>query len=985
VRTGLAGIFSQVLSGLPVVGSPVKLVTGLDPVVARVGSFVLDASNAPPDALVPARAEDEAALNALRSGRHPSSMVLRPGRLMSRIVAWILSGVVLARRGLDVLLDAQDSGSVIYVMRSPRLVDYIYFNDTYARNRLKLVLLAPGIRTWSLRPFFSGLAALFRGKRGLPDDATSMVVLARAGEPSMVYLQPGGGKDEEADRARVLPLLERLVREHRERGTNVLFVPQLLIWDKRPDTPQPGLLDGLLGRPRSSGFIRQIYDVIQTIWQSFLMFGAPTVQVSDPIRLGDLIERSGASDDAMVAARVYNELLDQVDREQRVIVGPGVKPARVIQSEILGNPRTHDQLMEVAASQKIDRTELQKRSRKILKEIAADFNLLAIKAFSALLAPIWSRIYEGIEVDTEGLERVRRAALDRRLVIVPSHKSHVDYLVMSYLFYQNGLMPPHIAAGVNLSFWPIGPLFRRAGAFFLRRSFAGDPVYPVLFNAYLAKLIEEGFAIEFFIEGTRSRTGKLNPPKYGMLNMIVDAFRDGNADNLAFVPVSVGYEYVIEGNSYRKELTGGEKKSEGIGDLLKAPKILTSRYGRVYVEFAEPVDLRDFLGEYGLDLRGEIAPDELAQTIRRLAYRIIHRINDVTTVSPTAVAALILLNAEGKEVAHADLVRSTGFALELLRGRKARLSRTLHDSLLARVETLTRQRGSGSIDELDDFDRQFISQPIVPVDDEPVSDEAVGRAVEEPMAAALRLLGEKKLIEVKHGAEAVRYAVPDERRLELSFYRNNIVHYLVADAVFATAVGTAANPETGRVEVARAREVARFLSGLFKYEFCFEERRRFDEVFLRTGAFFAERDWMDRPADDTVWAVRSPRPEGFEFMRRLLSPVLESYWISASVLGEEAEEWVDQKALVKRMVAAARQAAASQRITHHEAVAQVTLESALRIWREWGVLETRSDDKAKRGAQLLRVSVEYQGARLDALVDLLRAMAHGEQYHGQLP
>src|SRR5690606_15879867 len=193
-------------------------------------------------------------------------------------------------------------------------------------------------------------------------------------------------------------------------------------------------------------------------------------------------------------------------------------------------------------------------ARKNFDAIAADFSLLMTKFLAVVLTPVFQLIYDGLEVDEEGLEKVREAARDGRIVVIPSHKSHIDYLIISYIFFEYGLVPPHIAAGDNLNFPPVGTMFRRSGAFFIRRQFKGDDLYALCLKRYIGKLLLEGHPIEFFIEGGRSRIGKLLSPRFGMLRMVVDSYLEQPTGPVRIIPCNVAYERVIEGQSHQKEV-----------------------------------------------------------------------------------------------------------------------------------------------------------------------------------------------------------------------------------------------------------------------------------------------------------------------------------------------------------------------------------------------------------------------------------------------
>ncbi len=904
-------------------------------------------------------------------------MADRPGRFLQWLFAWLVASVAFPRRSVDTLRELETTGSLVYVRLHPSVVDYLYFNLAFLREGLRLVRFANGIRTWALRRPLAGISALLRGRRGFPPDADYVEELVAAGEPALLHLEPSGRRGEVAPG--VVAILERLIVHARLVDRPVLLVPKLLIWDKRPDRDRPNLLDDVFGTRQNPGFLRRVFLVFQSAGQAFLNLGQPQVQLSTAVDVRAFVnERSGES--AAESARALLEhLRDIIDREQRVVVGPGVKSARQLRDEILADTRFQAALAEAAARAGLHGPDAARSARRMLEEIGADFSLLAVKLFSAALTPVFNQIYDGIEVDLDGLDRVRDVARRHRIVLVPSHKSHVDYLVISYVFFRHGLLPPHIAAGVNLNFWPIGGLFRRSGAFFLRRSFSDDPLYATVFNAYLVKLLEEGFPIEFFIEGTRSRTGKLNPPKYGMLNMIVDAGLAGEFDDVALVPVSVGYENIIEGSSYRRELTGGEKQAENLGALLRTPQVLRSRYGRVYVEFGNPIELRAFMADYHPDAEpGTLAGDELARSVRRLAYRIIHRINEVTTVSPSALAALLLLNSPSGRLDATALVREAGFVLNVLRARGARISRTLEEAIAASVGSIARAT-RGPIDPagFDDYEQEFVEQVNRETIDVPVvvsGDERTGEAVRVPLEEALRLLADKKLVERSATPDGHAWRAPDDRRIELSFYRNNIVHYFVADAVFATAL-LAFRGESPAVD--DVRDQARFLSRLLKYEYCFEERQRFEDVFTGSARFFHERRWCVLEAGSTTWDVPTQPAPGAEFMRALLLPTIEAYWVAVTTIAELGDDAVDEKALTRRALALANRRLSEGALLYRETTSRATLETAWRLYREWGLLEqVPAPAGARRGGRALRVAPGARERILATGADIQRLLRH---------
>ena len=193
-----------------------------------------------------------------------------------------------------------------------------------------------------------------------------------------------------------------------------------------------------------------------------------------------------------------------------------------------------------------------------MEEIAADFSYETVRLSDRVLSWTWNRLYQGINVTNA--ERVRQLAQDgHEIVYVPCHRSHMDYLLLSYVLYHQGLVPPHIAAGINLNFWPAGPIFRRLGAFFIRRTFKGNKLYSTVFREYLGELFTRGYSVEYFVEGGRSRTGRLLEPKTGTLSMTIQAMLRGGTRPITLVPIYIGYEHVMEVGTYAK-LRGATKE-----------------------------------------------------------------------------------------------------------------------------------------------------------------------------------------------------------------------------------------------------------------------------------------------------------------------------------------------------------------------------------------------------------------------------------------
>jgi glycerol-3-phosphate O-acyltransferase len=288
----------------------------------------------------------------------------------------------------------------------------------------------------------------------------------------------------------------------------------------------------------------------------------------------------------------------------------------------------------------------QAKARRYAWEIAADYSYPIIRLLDRFLNWLWNRLYDGVEVGN--VDTLTSVAKDHEIIYVPCHRSHIDYLLLSYIVYQYGLMVPHIAAGANLNLPVVGGILRRGGAFFLRRSFKGNKLYAAVFNDYLHMMIAKGYPIEYFVEGGRSRTGRLLQPKGGMLAMTVQSYLRDPVRPIVFMPVYIGYEKLFEGKSYVGELMGRPKKQESLWDLVGALRELKKNFGKVHVNFGEPIKLADVLHATYADwnqvpLPADGRPEWFPRAIDALMAEIAKRLNAAAVVNPVSLAALALL------------------------------------------------------------------------------------------------------------------------------------------------------------------------------------------------------------------------------------------------------------------------------------------------------------------------------------------------------
>jgi glycerol-3-phosphate O-acyltransferase len=356
----------------------------------------------------------------------------------------------------------------------------------------------------------------------------------------------------------------------------------------------------------------------------------------------------------------------------------------------------------------------------------------------------------------EGFEKVREAGQRGNLIFVPCHKSHIDYLLLNNLMYQHYMHPPRIAAGKNLAFWPLGPFFRGSGAFFIRRRFLGGKLYAEVLYHYLKTLIKTGYSLEFFIEGGRSRTGKLVLPKIGLLNMILRAYFEGAARDLIFVPTFIGYDQVLEEKAYLSELEGKKKETENVGQLVRARKFLKRRYGRAYIQFSEPLSLNEHLARNPAPNADET--EKIRTVSNDLASEVVQAINRISVVTPFALVCAALLTYPRKGVYRRELLQIIQVLYDYLKARKVPLADSLDNLNEAVEETLALCE---------------VRKLITPIEKE------------EGLSDELGLGG---------------YSIDETKRPLLEYYKNNIIHFFLPAAMvsLATLSGPGFEFEAGR-------------------------------------------------------------------------------------------------------------------------------------------------------------------------------------------
>lgn len=757
-------------------------------------------------------------------------------------------------------------GFVVHVMRTTAWVNFLYLTWALILRGMPAVRAVVNLRPWFTRPWRK------TAQRG--DFDVRFTYARRQGGSGLIFLKRSaiGTARGKALKDDPFPALVSMARKS-DRPT--FLVPELFVWDKWSPRLKPSPLDYVFGSPEAPGLLAAAF----AFWRNYKR---AQFRVGDPIDLRQFIQDNPDDSDQVIARKVRGSLYHHLARETRAAFGPPLKPAERVIEETLRDRVLRRTLEEVASGTGRKVESVEREAKKDLREIAARFNPRVTALVAPLLSWVFNRIYDGIEVDEAGLNRALKAASKAPIVLCPSHKSHIDYLVLSYVLWSRGYTVPTVAAGANLSFFPLGFILRRAGAFFLRRSFKDDKVYTAAFKGYLKKLVHDGAHQEFFPEGGRSRTGKLLPPKLGMFTWEIDALLEGTRDDLLFVPVAIDYEKVVESGSYTKELAGGEKKPEDLKALLSAPKVLTKRYGRIYLTFNEPLSLVELMKGRGLDPEGALSEDQKKGLVRALGNRVMYGIGQVSTVTPHALVAASLLAHRRRGMTAGELAERIGLLRQVVEEKGAPLSALL--------------RGAPN-------------DPLV-----------LG-----PIRDAIRTFRDDGLLrtEVAKGEEI--FLAVDERRAQLSFYKNTLMNLLAPRALVSSAL--LSHPGANLEE--EVRERALFLSRLFKVEFIYRAGASFETIFSETVDALVRQGLLAREDGRIQVAGEAHCRHQVEFLADLLRDYLEAYLLAALTLEDLQKAPSDKKGFTKAALETGRAEFLAGRIGTAEALSRTTLENAV--------------------------------------------------------
>jgi glycerol-3-phosphate O-acyltransferase len=675
-------------------------------------------------------------------------------------------------------------------------------------------------------------------------------------------------------------------------GDDPLLAPVRVAWD-------PGNVDGkrearfsdllTLGDPRDPGPIRQR-------WVRRRYPERCRIVVGEPAPISDLRarwRRAGGHDAAHtigLAEFVARQAALACERAERRLRGARYKVPRFVHEDILARPAFRGGVARLAHELGRSDQEVAREASKDLREIAARHSPYVIDLTAHLIRLMYTRGYgEALFYDHAQLEEIEALTQRYPVVFLPSHKSNLDHLVLQYALHENGHPPNHTAGGINMNFFPVGSLVRRSGVFFIRRHFKDDAVYKFVLRQYIDYLVEKRFSLEWYIEGGRSRSGKLLPPMFGMLAYVVDAYRRGKSEDVYLVPTSIAYDQIQDVGDYVAEQRGAAKQRESFGWFLKLVRSLRARYGDIHIRFGEPVSLQQALGPP--DPEAEPNPDEQNLALQKLAFEVAVRINRVTPITPTSLVTLALLGVGGRALT----LEETGVSLKNI------------------VDYVHRRR-LPTTTEIDDLDTPA----------------GLRRALD-------ALVGSGVVSRFAEGPEPV-YAIGANQHLTAAYYRNTVIHFFVNGAIAELALLAAAEDGV-RDRIAAFWDEAMRLRDLLKFEFFFADKDAFrDEI--RDEIELHDHDWEASVAVSGV-AIRALIRRFKPFSaHRILRPFLDAYRVVGDALERrDPSAPFDEAAFIASCIALGKQYDLQRRVRSEESVSKVLFGTALRLARNRGVVD----------------------------------------------
>ena len=841
----------------------------------------------------------------------PDSWRFRPAKMY-------LSRVSITEEEVNDLKKLAEEGVIVYAIKQRSKLNSLIISDIAGREGLPRPVYCHGMNMSFWQPMSKMLKFLWSSflRRFRKDQITrqsKLEYLSRkiAGKESIIIHL---GESEFIESRAAEDALATLIHLQGTVSFPIFIVPVLVAYGRRREKEDESLVNILFGQMEHTGPLRRLITFIRYSKQAFVIPSTPV----------NLIDYLAANNDLTRAELIHDlrgELIDSIEEEKTAIVGPALKSRAELMGMVMHDPKLNRFMDEHAQKIKKSRDGIAKDARRYLYEIAADYRETFIEVWVKLLNWLWNTVYDGLQIDYEGLAKIRNLSKKMPFIIISCHRSHIDYLLLSYIFFKNRVQMPFIAAGNNMSFFPMGYIFRRSGAFFLRRSFRRNKLYSEVFTTYLAILLKEGLPLEFFIEGGRSRTGKMVMPKYGLLSMILQAYQEKYCENLAAVPVYIGYDRVIEERSYLNELAGQPKSQESAAEIIKSTKVLRKRYGRVYINIGEPIIMKDYLEAQDKPME-QMTLDERQSLYRKIGYEVVQEINKVSVVTPFALVAAGLLSHDRRGISHDEL--------------------------------------GGIVNEFYDY---LVTMPVKFAATFANRERAIADALN--IFVSTGIISKIEALEEEEEMQEVVYSLDDAKRLNLEYYKNNILHFFVSICFVATSM---VKNHEDTMSLAKVMGDYKYLKWVLWNEFIFDDRRDDVEDVNDVLAYLHNRSMIvTTEREGEVWIeIKSKGHAKLKPFSGLIHNYLESCWIVIRSLVYLKKKSLTQREWLAKIRPLGDRMFRKGEILRAEALSQANYLNAVKFLEDAELIVSHSREE-KPGKSELTYSLTDNRAQMEVL------------------
>ncbi|MCX7983218.1 MAG: 1-acyl-sn-glycerol-3-phosphate acyltransferase [Syntrophales bacterium] len=803
----------------------------------------------------------------------------------------VLAGISFDNAFIERLKRLAEEGVIVYALKDRSHLNTIILYDLALRTGIPRPTYSYDVNMLLWQPVEKALGAMWCAFRCLfssrlrveTDSLQGLREQLDAGAHTIIHL----GGAEFFENRKVEEALSLILEKAPSLTKPIYLVPVMITYGRRREKEEEGIINILFGQSEYAGPFRRFL--------AFLRYATKIIVIpTEPVKVTDFLEKNRHLSQKEMTEELRSRLLEDIDAEKMAMLGPTLKSRREIMELVMQDKELKRYLDEVPEGKK---EAMEKAARRYLDEIAADYDEGFISFFYRFFTWLWNNIYDGIVVDKEGLAEVRRISKKMPFVVIPCHRSHIDYIVIHYLFYEHHIQLPFIAAGINMAFGPFKYVFRHSGAFFIRRSFRGNELYQLVLSRYIKVLLSEGLPIEFFIEGGRSRTGKMVMPKYGLLSMIIQAFQEKAVEDLALIPVYVGYDRVIEEKSYVRELGGMPKTQESTVDIVKSSRILGKRFGRVYVNIGEPIYLKSYLSQLTQSFQG-LPVEERQKLYRKIGYDVVTAINRVAVVTPFALVSTAFLAHDRRGISYDELREILFEFFDYLQYRKANLAVTFANRGRAISEVLNIFEAEGLVSRL---------------------------GIEEEDDAEV---------------EETVYCLEDDKRIHLEYYKNTILNYFIPISFVASSM---LSHHADTVALDRVISDYQFLKRLFWHEFIFDDKRDDLEEVNEALAYFHDRGVLTlRTVTDGSWLeIRGRGRSQLRHFAGLVANYVDSYWIVFRGLAYLRKGPRNEREWMKKLHKLGEKMFRKGEIRRAEALSQANYMNAIHFLEDEGIISVQ--------------------------------------------